>query len=437
MLSTTLPRESMALVQRAREHLNPDDVADLLEQMVAIPSPTGQELAVAELVVGHLQEKGVRAEVQAIEGELANAVARHGRAEKESPRLLLYAPLDTAFSGDPAEDRPWLGTQPRADFALPPQRDGTLVTGLGAENPKGFAAAAIFAVEALAQAEVDFPGDLVVGLVGGSMPVIDRPAAGLSQIGFGQGVRFLLESGLRPDMAIVLKPGYAASYEEVGVAWFRVITHGQVNYTGIRHKTTYRNPILFAGKLMAALEAWFPEYARENGDEAVLPQASINAIHAGSVDRLGFVPSTCELDVDVRVPPSLSPTEVAGELRLALDRIARDDPDLETEMERLSALPGSRTDPDHWVVQTLVRAWEWKERREHAFAKNGSGASDAALLRGAGIPTARIGLPPSETPFDGFSMGSVDTMAVVRLAEVLIHAIVDTCTRTRADVGVA
>src|SRR4051794_39723140 len=282
MLSDTLPRESMSLVQRAREHLNPDDVADLLEQMVAIPSPTGQEQAVAELVVGHLKEKGVRAEVQPIEGELANAVARHGRAEKPFPRLLLYAPLDTAFSGDPQEDGPWLGTQPRADFAFPPKRDGTRVTGMGAENPKGFAAAAIAAVEALAQAEIDFPGDLVVGLVGGSMPVANRPTAGLSQIGFGQGVRFLLESGLRPDMAFVLKPGYAASYEEVGMAWFRVHTRGQVNYTGIRHKVRYRNPILFAGRLMAALENWFPEYARENGDETVLPQASINAIHAGS-----------------------------------------------------------------------------------------------------------------------------------------------------------
>ena len=33
-------------------------------------------------------------------------------------------------------------------------------------------------------------------------------------------------------------------------------------------------------------------------------------------------------------------------------------------------------------------------------------------------------------------MGSVDTIAIVRLAG-LIHAIVDACTRTRADVSVA
>lgn len=436
MVSDTLPRESMALVQRAREYLNPDDAADLVEQLVAIPSPTGQERAVAEVIVQHLTEHGVRAELQSIEGEMANAVARHGRAEKGTPRLLLYASIDTAFAADPDEDEPWLSRSPRADFAVPAQRDGTRVTGLGAEDPKGFAAAVMCAVEALAQAEVDFPGDLVVGLVGGSMPVIDRPSAGLRQIGMGLGVRYLLESGLRPDMAIAVRPGYEVSFEETGVAWFRVFTRGEVNETGSRHQTRYRNPILLAGRLMEALEAWFPRYTRENADDWVQPQASINAIRAGSVDRLGYVPWTCELDVDVRVPPSLTPTEVAGELRMALDRIAREDPDLETDMERITALPGSRTDPDHWVIRSLVRAWEWKERRHHLHADAMSGASDVALLRGAGIPTGRIGLPPTPTIWDGLPMGVVDTMGVIRTAEILIHAIVDTCTRAKADIGV-
>ena len=220
------------------------------------------------------------------------------------------------------------------------------------------------------------------------------------------------------------------------MAWFRVFTRGVVSETGIRRHGRYRNPILFAGRLMAALEAWFPDYARDNGDEWVQPQASINAIRAGSVDRLGYVPWTCELDVDVRVPPGLSPTEVAGELRMALDRIARDDSELETDMQGISALPGSRTDPDHWVIRSLVRAWEWKERRRHFHDEPMSGASDVALLRGAGIPTGRIGLPPTESMWDGLSMGVVDTMGVVRTAEILIHAIVDTCTRARADLGI-
>lgn len=439
MLTDTLPSAAISLVERAREHLDPDAVAELLFNMTAIPSPTGEELGVATLVVEHLRAAGVKAEVQSIDGGLANAVARLGRAERDAPRLLLYAPLDTAFSGDSAEDEPWLGAQPRADFALPPTRNGHRIVGLGAENPKAFAAAAIAAVEAMAAVEADFPGELLVGLVGGSMPVIDRPEAGLRAIGNGLGVRYLLENGGRPDVAIVLKPGYVVSYEEVGLAWFRVTVRGAVNYTGIRHKGTYRNPILLAGRLMVHLEEWFAQYARENSDGVVLPQASINAIHAGSTNRLAFVPGTCEIDIDVRVPPSLTPSEVAGELRTALDRIEREDPELSVEMTGITATPGTRTDPDHWIVRSLVNAWEWRERKEHVPGKGGSGASDAALLRGTGIPTARIGLPTSATgsPYDGFSMGVADADSIVRLSEVLIRAVADTCFRTRAEIGLA
>jgi acetylornithine deacetylase/succinyl-diaminopimelate desuccinylase-like protein len=439
MLTDTLPSAAQQLVERARGHLDADRVAELVYEMTAVPSPTGEELELARLVVDHMRANGVDARVQPIEGRLANAVARLGRAAPGSPRLLLYAPIDTAFAANRDEDAPWLGDRPRADFALPPTREGHRVVGLGAENPKAFAAAAVVAIEALVAAGADIPGELLVGLVGGSMPVIDRPAVGLRDIGHGTGVRYLLENGGRPDVAIVLKPGYVVSFEEVGLAWFRLVTRGTVNYTGIRHKGPYRNPILLAGRLMTHLEAWFAEYAREQDDGVVTPQASINAIHAGSPDRLAFVPQACELDLDVRVPPALSPADVAGELRVALDAIEREDPELAVEMHRITATPGTRTDPDHWIVQSLIAAWEWREGRDHVPGKGGSGASDAALLRGAGIPTARIGLPPPAggSPFPGFSMGVADADSIVRLAEVLIRAVVDTCIRTKAEIGLA
>jgi succinyl-diaminopimelate desuccinylase len=185
------------------------------------------------------------------------------------------------------------------------------------------------------------------------------------------------------------------------------------------------------------LESWFVEYARENGDGVVTPQASINAIHAGSANQLAYVPRTCEIDIDVRVPPSLTPSEVAGELRVALDRIQRDDPELAAEMSGITATPGTRTDPDHWIVRSLINAWEWRERKEHVPGKGGSGASDATHLRATGIPTARIGLPPPAggNPYDGFSMGVADSASIVRLSEVLIRAIADTCFRTKDEIG--
>lgn len=410
MMIDTMPEVALELIERAREKLDADRVADLIYEMTAIPSPTGEELPLAQFVASHMADAGLTASVQTIHAESANAVARLGRAERNSARLLLYAPLDTAFSGQTREDEPWLGKQPRADFALPPTREGHQVIGLGAENPKAFAAAGIAAIEALAAADADLLGEVTLGLAGGSMPIIDRPEAGLRDVGHGHGVRYMLENGARPDFAIVLKPGYAVSNEEVGLAWFRLFTRGTVNYTGIRHKTSYRNPIVIAARLIAALEDWFPEYGRENTDGVVLPQASINAIRGGSTNRLAFVPQTCEIDVDMRVPPQLTPLEVAGELRVMLDRLQTRDPELDIEMVGITAMPGTRTDPGNWVVRSLVNAWEWREKKDHVPARNVSGATDAALLRASGIPTARIGLPPPAggNPFDGFSMGVAD-----------------------------
>ena len=174
-------------------------------------------------------------------------VARIGRAS-DGPRVWLYAPLDSAFSGNLEEDRPWLGAAPRADFALPPSRADGKVIGMGAENPKGFAAAGVAAFEAIARAKPDLRGEIVLALCGGSMPISSRPGLG-SGIGHGTGVRQLLATEAPPDFAIVLKPGYAVSHEEVGLAWFKVTVKGGVNYTGIRHKGEYRNPILIAARL--------------------------------------------------------------------------------------------------------------------------------------------------------------------------------------------
>jgi hypothetical protein len=80
---------------------------------------------------------------------------------------------------------------------------------MGAEGPKGYAAAIVAIDDGAGR---DRPA-IRRGLVG-SMPVIDRPRAGLStSAGRASGS---CSSGLRPDMAIVLKPGYAASYERSG-----------------------------------------------------------------------------------------------------------------------------------------------------------------------------------------------------------------------------
>jgi acetylornithine deacetylase/succinyl-diaminopimelate desuccinylase-like protein len=438
-MATTAPTDigadHRAVINTARATLTPSALGDLCFAMTSIPSPTGEELALADLLGKRLSGSGATVRVSRFGASGASLVARVGRGT-DGPRLWLYAPLDTAFSGSRSEDSPWLGYSPRADFALPPTRAEGKVIGLGAENPKGFAAAAVAAFEAVATSGADLRGEVVLTLCGGSMPVSARPGLG-SDVGHGAGVKQLLAEERRPDFVILLKPGYAVSHEEVGYAWFRVTLRGAVNYTGIRHKGPYRNPVLAAARVVQHLEGWFAEFTAANSAGFVAPQGSINAIRAGSSDRASFVPATAELDLDLRVAPDSNPDDVQAQLEKALERLRDTEPDLDYELTRTVALPGTRTDPESWIVRSLVRAWEELEGTPHEPIGRSSGASDAAILRSNGIPTARIGLPPPATPspFSGFSMGVADDVSMARLATLLVQPLVETAARTRAEVG--
>ncbi len=427
-------------IARARANLSQEGLAELLFEMTAIASPTGEEDELAAFLVRHLQAAGAEAHIGPVAARQANAVGRL-RGAGGGPALLLYSGIDTPFGGGPHEDEPWLGTAPRSDWALPPvARDGKVI-GLGADNPKGFAAAVIAAAEAVARSAVSLRGDVWLALASGSMPVAARPGSGQFPLGLGSGIARILneleaEGGL-PDFAIVVKPGYAAAHEEVGFAWFRITVRGALNYTGIRHKGSYRNPILDAATVVRELEAWFAEYSAANSAGLVTPQGSINAIRAGSADRVSFVPAHAQIDLDLRLAPQTSPDDAQRQLEEALARIQAGHPELDLELERIVVLPGTATDPGSWIVRSLVAAWEAREGREHAPLKNASGASDAALIRGRGIATARIGPPPPATPspFSGFSMGVADVASLHALSELLVVAIIDTCARTRAEVG--
>jgi succinyl-diaminopimelate desuccinylase len=440
-MATTAPvdlaADTQALIDRARAGLVPAAVGDLNYDMTEIASPTGEEDTLGAYLAKRLSAAGADVRVSRLGESGASVVARIGRAS-DGPRLWLYAPIDTAFSGNPAEDRPWLGDTARADFALPPRREGGKVIGLGAENPKGFTAAAIAAFEAISRAAPDLRGEIVLTLAGGSMPVESRPRLG-DGVGHGAGIKQLIAEEPRADFAIVLKPGYAVSHEEVGYAWFRLTVRGAVNYTGIRHKGPYRNPIVAAARVIQHLEGWFPEFTAANAAGLVAPQGSINAIRAGSADRASFIPSTAELDIDMRIAPDSNADEVDGQLRKALDGLREMDPDLDYELVQTVALPGTRTDPESWIVRSLIRAWEAQEGKPHETLGKASGASDAAILRSSGIPTARIGLPPPVTPspFTGFSMGVADEESMTRLARLLIQPLVETASRSRAEAGLS
>jgi acetylornithine deacetylase/succinyl-diaminopimelate desuccinylase-like protein len=433
-----LSDEQRSWLEKAWAQVDPGQLARLDAELVSIPSPTGEERQIAEFISGHLQAAGLEGRYQPIDDAQGNALGKL-RGSGDGPSLLLYAPTDTAFAGTEEEDVPWIGPSVRQDLRPGSEIRGDLVIGAGAENPKAYASCVIAAAEAIAKAGVPLKGNLLVGLGAGGMPTNRRPGLRRFNAGQGNGCSFMLEQGFRGDFAILAKPGYAVSWEEVGLCWFKVRVKGALNYTGIRHLVPYRNPIVAAARVIDGLEAWFPEYSQRHTSGLVAPQGSIGAIQGGWTYKPSFVPWACDLYVDVRIGPRQDPAQLNHEFGQALAKIQQDNPGLELEHEMILSIPGSHTDPEHWIVQSLMRGWETVEEKPHQPILNTSGATDAAILRGRGIPTARLGLPRFQAPpeFSGFSMGVVSAAGMERLVRCIIYAVIDTCTRSRAEVGLA
>jgi acetylornithine deacetylase/succinyl-diaminopimelate desuccinylase-like protein len=435
--SLQLTRERETWVRQAWDAIDESRLGELNRMMASIASPTGEERQLAQAMVDTMSAYGIDAFYQPIDDAQGNAIGRIS-GTGDGADLMLYAPLDTAFSMNEEEECPWIGDRLPPDMTTHAYVQGGNVIGMGAENPKGYAASVVAATQAIKAAGVPMKGSLLVGLGAGGMPTNRRPAAKKFNAGQGAGCAFMLEQGVRADFAIIAKPGWAVAWEEVGLCWFKVIVRGDLNYTGVRHVIKGRNPIVHAAKVIGLLEEWLAEYTEKNTSGLVAPQGSINAIEAGWTYKPAFVPAACHFFVDLRVSPRVSPVEAKRQFSAAIERIVKTDPNLSLEWEMILSIPGSFTDPNNWIIQSCTRAWEFVENQKHKPRTATSGATDANILRAAGIPTARLGMPrlksANEPQRSLFSMETSNIAGMKQLTKCLVYAAIDTCTRERQEV---
>ncbi|MCU1489590.1 MAG: deacylase, partial [Acidimicrobiaceae bacterium] len=355
------------------------------------------------------------------------------------PALLLYAPIDTLTTGIAEHDVPGVGPELRPDMVPVARRIGDLVVGLGAGNPKGHAACVVAAAEAIASCGQALAGDLLVGLGAGGMPTNAWRSEGRRNVGHGVGCAYLLEQGCWPDFAVVAKPGWTVSREEVGLCWFDITVHGTHTYVGSRHRLPYRNAIADAAEVVRFLEAWFPRYSEQHRGGEVAPQGIVAAIEGGWSRLAAVTPASCRIRVDLRTSPRTSPAEARRVLAAALEELRAEVDGINVELAQVLAIPAGSTSADSWITRCAVAAWEEAEGREHRASSDLSGATDANILRGRGIPTVRVGMPKvTEAPFPidfAAGMNTVNVQQMARLTRLLIACAVETCGRSLAEVG--
>jgi acetylornithine deacetylase/succinyl-diaminopimelate desuccinylase-like protein len=433
MTNRVKPTTLVSQVEAVFQTVSRERLRDLVMGLVGIPSPTGDERALAEWAVQTLRDSDLDARLQPIDDRQANAVAQIKGAGTGNS-LLVYAPIDTLTVGTEDEDTPWIGESLRPDMRPVAVVEGNFIMGLGASNPKGHAACVMAAVEAVAASGIELSGDLFLGLGAGGMPTNKRSPEHSRRYNTGQGngCSFMVEQGYFPDYALITKPGWAVAWEEVGLCWFEVRVKGTFNYVGSRHRMHYVNPIVEASKIISGLEEWFPEYTVRHTSGLVAPQGNIGAIEAGWMRMPAVSSAECRMMVDLRISPDTSPNQAAKEFSAAITAIRRQHPEIDVEWDMVLSIPGTSTNPENWIIQSATRAWEYLVERPHEPISMNSGATDANILRSRGIPTARVGMDrigddaPLALDFSS-GMNVVDLREMERLTKLLIYTIVETC----------
>ena len=352
--------------------------------------------------------------------------------------LLLYAPIDTHLEGDES-DFPWAGPEQFADLRPRAKMVDDWVYGLGSSNPKAMVAGLMEVATALIEADLPLKGTLNVGFADGGMPVTipQRGNAGMSH-----GVFHLLNRGMAPDFAIIMKPWNWVYHEEPGMAWFKIGVKGTLGYAGVpRGLDAFRSSVVPAATMILELEKWLVDYAERNKSGDIYPHGWIAGVRGGWIERPAFPSAVTEIFFDVRVSPRTSPGDVKSQFEAFMIDFKAQHPDIDCDWDMYGSTPGGTTDPANWIIQSGRRGWERIEGKPYPKPEPLGGQTDGAALRRLGVPTARMGWPwPAEGSPEPIAeglggMGATYVPDLMPCLEKILYACIDTLMRPRAEMG--
>ena len=432
--SLPLSDDQQRWFEAARSCIDSRRLQKLIADLTSIHSPTGGERAASEFMVSYLRSIGIEAHYQAVSETSGNCIGRI-RGTGGGPTLMLYAPIDTHLDARFDADVPWVGPALRADMVPQGLVCDNLVVGLGASNPKSMLCTLVEAAHSIVESGARLKGDILIAAGGGGMPWIvpERGNAGMSS-----GVMYMLSHGVAPDCGIIFKPGDHVYYEHPGLCWFKVTVRGSLGYAGLpRGIPGFRSSIVPAAKVILELEEWLTQYPDRHQSAQVRPEGWISAVRAGWPEKPALPSAATEIYIDVRTSPDQSNADLDAEFAEALRQITAKYPDVELDYELFATCKASRTDPDHWIVRSAVRAWEARHGVKYPGAPHTSGQTDAATITQMGIPLVRVGYPFAVDVPEEYSDG-LGGMGVARISDLLgpcesvIYSVIDTCGRDRS-----
>ena len=353
-----------------------DDYAiDLLTRIIKIYSPSGNEEEISLFLADEMKNLGFRVH----RDEVGNVIGEIG---KGSPIVLLCGHMDTVEGEIPVR-----------------VEDGQLY-GRGSVDAKGPLSAMIVAASKFV--EGGFEGTILV------VGVVDEEKG-------GTGIQHFVEEGIQPDYAIFGEP---SGLEKVVFGYKGILTVKLTVKTPSGHSAA---PWLFDNAIEKAMEFWKQINRLHLREEKMKSRfysitSCLTGIKGGN-SSASFIPSHCEIRVQLRIPPQLTPEQVFDEVKRKIDRYKTTNPKVTVKVEKVDVAKAFEADRR----SVIVRALAWGIRKttlNYASFSRKTGTGDMNVLGNElKIPVVTYG--PGDSKLDHTSNEHIDIKEYLDSIEVL------------------
>lgn len=350
--------------------VNRDDIVTLASQLIAIPSPSGEEKGVMDFVCQWCEANGLDYQVVAKDPNRPNVVVTLGNGN--GPTVAMNGHLDTV----PVSDLDAWVTGP---FDPVVSEDGKKLFGRGASDMKASTGVMLYLMRLLKDAPIN-------GLLQAHIVSDEEESATLGTI-------HLLEEVERGNLP---KPDYCFIGEksdlkvrnaERGIIGMDITFLGRASHTAAARATGI-NAIAKAAKGILAIEKDLDKFHPSIGK----PVISVNMINAGVAHNV--VPGECTISVDRRIIPGETDESAVAEVRAALDEVAATDPDFRYEIvsnPRSDYIPANITPEESPIVRAMQDGVTAVTGKDPEFFVAWAGATDGRFYRQMGIDTVGYG----------------------------------------------
>ncbi|MEM2631727.1 MAG: M20/M25/M40 family metallo-hydrolase [Candidatus Bathyarchaeia archaeon] len=325
-----------------------DYAIQLLTKMLEIYSPSGKEEGISSFLADEMSRLGFNVR----QDNVGNVIGEIGNGR---PIILLCGHMDTVTG------------------FIPVQKVGNKLYGRGAVDAKASLAAMIVASYLLLTHESH--GKIIIA------GVVDEE-------GRSRGVKNLLKGGIKADYAIFGEP---SGVEKITIGYKGLLRLKITCKTESGHSAAN---LLYENAVEKAFEIWnaikqiqFPSVKPESPFYSVT--SSLTKIRGGVGNST--IPSSCQLQIDIRVPPQFTTTQIFEEISNMVEQYKRTNPKISVKASVRSAIEPFEADSNSLLVKAISRSIR-EVRRKTAVLLKKTGTGDMNIFgRAVKIPVVTYG----------------------------------------------